>query len=319
MNLGPERRVVWAAAGLAALSLLLFGLEWRTLAALEDKTAYAVRQDLRQAGDAVVRGMYAYLAAEARVLDELDHPTLHHGSSDDLAAAVERAGIRSSAASAVFALVNCECGDKRNSVERHRGGLPQTVTAQRDEEIRNAARRAHPLPYSRAGVTPPDGGVFVFLAAAPAVTMGFEVAGEVWRGPVVAAAARRAPRQPGQPEMEFAVTTLAGGSAAEFGEALPGARLAAGYRGVTVAGLARKQFWMRLGLVALVLGSIGFGVIFALRGMQKEARFLAQMSHEMKTPLATIHLYAETLEMGRWPPEKRTTICAGRRSHGWPR
>jgi two-component system phosphate regulon sensor histidine kinase PhoR len=105
--------------------------------------------------------------------------------------------------------------------------------------------------------------------------------------------------------MEFSVTSDEG---AEFGDALGGLRLAAGYRGVTVAGLARKQFRMQLGMVTVVLGSILFGVVFTLRGMQKEAGFLAQMSHEMKTPLATIHLYAETLEMGRVAsPEKRAT------------
>jgi two-component system phosphate regulon sensor histidine kinase PhoR len=294
-----------AACGLVALTLLLFAMEWRTLAALEAKTAHAVRQDLRQAAETVVRGMYAYLEAESRALHELDHRTLHRGDSQDLAGAVERAMYRTDVASAVFVVTSCGCPGVPQSVARERGGSPRPIPEERAHVLRSAARRAHPLPFSNRRdlwIAPAaDGGVLVFQSLEPNV-VGFEVPLATWQGKVLADVAKRTP------ELEFSIASAGEENTADFGPALGGARLSAGYRGMTVAGLTRKQFRMQLGMVAVVLGSIAFGVVFTLRGLQKEARFLAQMSHEMKTPLATIHLFAETLEMGRVASsEKRET------------
>jgi signal transduction histidine kinase len=263
------RRVMLAACGLVALTLLLFAMEWRTLTALEAKTAHAVRQDLRQAAETVVRGMYAAIEAEAASFVLPDRRTLHHGSPDELSAAFRRTKERA------FAHISCGCGTPPNTV-----GLPA-------EAILTAAGRARPLRRDVWIASGPDDRIFVFRSLEPTI-VGFQLS----RDRLLAEAAKA------YPELEFTATS----SPDEI------VRLSAEYRGISVAGLARKQFRMQLGMVAVVLGSIAFGVVFTLRGLQKEARFLAQMSHEMKTPLATIHLFAETLEMGRVAsPEKRET------------
>jgi signal transduction histidine kinase len=160
----------------------------------------------------------------------------------------------------------------------------------------------------------PNSGVFVFRSVDAGMAprsnfIGFEIPGSVLGGKVLEDLVATIPREAGQPELTFAMgpsAKLEPDAGSEFGAAIPGLKLAAGYRGTTIAALARKQFWMHLGMIALVLGSIAFGLIFTLRGVQRESRaaavktaFLAHVSHEMKTPLAAIHLYAETLEMGR--------------------
>jgi signal transduction histidine kinase len=83
-------------------------------------------------------------------------------------------------------------------------------------------------------------------------------------------------------------------------------KLGAGYRGTTTAALARRQFWQNLTLSLLALTLLGGGALLMLRVIARERRLLAakatfvsNVSHELKTPLSLIRLFAETLEMGR--------------------
>jgi signal transduction histidine kinase len=93
---------------------------------------------------------------------------------------------------------------------------------------------------------------------------------------------------------------------AGFGPLFPMWELAAGYRTTTIEALARQQFRNNLLLTALVLGCLLAGILLMLRAAAREARlaelksaFVSNVSHEMKTPLALIRLFAETLELGR--------------------
>ncbi|TNE72030.1 HAMP domain-containing histidine kinase [bacterium] len=74
---------------------------------------------------------------------------------------------------------------------------------------------------------------------------------------------------------------------------------------------AQRSFrsWLVIGLIVLVLG-ITFGLLF--RFWKKEQHitqlktdFVANVSHELKTPLALIRMNAETLSLGRVPTEEK--------------
>ena len=312
------RRVALAAGGLLCLTLLLFAVEWNTLASLETRTAYAVRQDLRRTAETAVQRMYAYLETQGvAAFGGLDHKTLHNRNPAALEATLRRALQSVESASSVFAEPFCACGDSPTALEFSREApAPRPLTGDRLLRIREAARAARPLPFSNRSdiwIAPEGSGVLVFRSM-PDVgprskAIGFEIPAAVWAGTVLQHAVATLARDPGQPELEFAIQPPGHSehdATADFGPALGGARLSASYRGTTIAALARKQFWTHLGMIALVLGSIAFGLLFTVRGVRKESRaagvksaFLAHVSHEMKTPLATIRLYAETLEMGR--------------------
>lgn len=82
--------------------------------------------------------------------------------------------------------------------------------------------------------------------------------------------------------------------------------MALGYEGATIDSLARANFRRSLLLTAFVLALLVAGVALTLRAAARELRlaeakstFVSNVSHELKTPLALIRLFAETLELGR--------------------
>ena len=99
---------------------------------------------------------------------------------------------------------------------------------------------------------------------------------------------------------------------ASLAPALPRWTAAAGHRGMTVEALAADNFRKGLALQAFVLCCLALGITLILRSAAREARlaraksaFVSNVSHELKTPLALICLFAETLELGRVKdPEK---------------
>ncbi|MGH9851619.1 MAG: sensor histidine kinase [Blastocatellia bacterium] len=90
-----------------------------------------------------------------------------------------------------------------------------------------------------------------------------------------------------------------------FTPVFPKMELAIGYRGTTLETLARKNFYQGLLLTACVLSLLVIGVALTLRAAAREVKlaqaksaFVSNVSHELKTPLALIRLFAETLELG---------------------
>ena len=83
-------------------------------------------------------------------------------------------------------------------------------------------------------------------------------------------------------------------------------RMEAGFRNTTIEGAAQQQFQESLALSLFVLSLLVLGIILTLRATAREIRlaeakstFVSNVSHELKTPLALIRLFAETLELGR--------------------
>jgi signal transduction histidine kinase len=91
-----------------------------------------------------------------------------------------------------------------------------------------------------------------------------------------------------------------------FAPAFPQWKLALGYKNTTVEQLARDNFTKNLLLTLLLLSILILGIILTLRATSREMKlaeakstFVSNVSHELKTPLALIRLFAETLELGR--------------------
>jgi signal transduction histidine kinase len=83
-------------------------------------------------------------------------------------------------------------------------------------------------------------------------------------------------------------------------------KLGIGYPDTTVAALAHSQFRQNVLFIVLGLALLVLGLAVALRATRRELKlveaketFVSNVSHELKTPLALIRLFAETLEMGR--------------------
>jgi signal transduction histidine kinase len=91
-----------------------------------------------------------------------------------------------------------------------------------------------------------------------------------------------------------------------FGSIFPRWDLALGYKNTTIEALASDNFQKNLMLTLFVFSLLIFGIILTLRATAREMRlaqakstFVSNVSHELKTPLALIRLFAETLELGR--------------------
>jgi len=87
---------------------------------------------------------------------------------------------------------------------------------------------------------------------------------------------------------------------------LPLWEIASAYSGTTVEDIARSQFRRNLLISLLALAALGVAAFATFTMASRETRlarmksgFISNVSHEMKTPLALISMYAETLESGK--------------------
>ena len=96
-----------------------------------------------------------------------------------------------------------------------------------------------------------------------------------------------------------------------FGDALPAWRLAL-YEpaGLSPRDAVRRQAWLFTAAFGLLLGLIALGLFATYRLVRRESEmarlksdFVANVSHDLKTPLALIRMFGETLEMNRAPDE----------------
>jgi signal transduction histidine kinase len=98
-----------------------------------------------------------------------------------------------------------------------------------------------------------------------------------------------------------------------FGEALPTWRVALYQpQGLSARGDVRRQAMLFTAAFALLLVVIALGLVATYRLLRHETEmarlksdFVANVSHDLKTPLSLIRMFAETLEMDRVPDDQR--------------
>jgi signal transduction histidine kinase len=93
---------------------------------------------------------------------------------------------------------------------------------------------------------------------------------------------------------------------ASLAPVLPRWEATAGFQTADVDTLARASFEKGLWFTVLVVAVLLAGIVMIVRAAMRELQlaevkqtFVSNVSHELKTPLALIRLFAETLEMGR--------------------
>jgi signal transduction histidine kinase len=145
--------------------------------------------------------------------------------------------------------------------------------------------------------------------------VGFEVKLEQLRSALL----ERAARTPTKTEMEVGIVPrgdphYADGSMAvlrDLSPLVPGWRVSIRPRdpGIASRYMARQR-WIYGTMLALLVAGMVLGVVLVMRDLSRERRlsqlrtdFVANVTHELKTPLTSIRMFAETLQLGRTSSE----------------
>jgi signal transduction histidine kinase len=97
-----------------------------------------------------------------------------------------------------------------------------------------------------------------------------------------------------------------------FDPPFSGWKAEAGFKNTNLEALARASFLQSAGATVLVMVCLLGGIALTLRATDREARlaqaksnFVANVSHELKTPLSLLSLFSEILELGRVKNEEK--------------
>lgn len=93
---------------------------------------------------------------------------------------------------------------------------------------------------------------------------------------------------------------------------LPGYHLGIALKGTTIDDLVADRKFTSLGILTLLILTLGIGIVFVYRNIRRElylsqakSEFVSNVSHEIRTPLSLIGMFAETLEDGRVTSEEK--------------
>lgn len=93
---------------------------------------------------------------------------------------------------------------------------------------------------------------------------------------------------------------------------IPDYRLGISLTGETIDSLVNQRAFTNLSLIVVLIIVLLIGIYIVFRNVRKEIEisqmksdFVSNVSHELKTPLAMISMFAETLEMGRVRTEEK--------------
>lgn len=110
----------------------------------------------------------------------------------------------------------------------------------------------------------------------------------------------------GKPIVPSAPELTGGAAHASLAPVFPQWEATAGFRTTDIDALARASFEKGVWFTALVAAVLLAGIAMIVRAAMRELKlaevkqtFVSNVSHELKTPLALIRLFAETLELGR--------------------
>jgi signal transduction histidine kinase len=306
---------VLAVAALAP-ALALCVLQYRSLAELKTKTAATARESLHQVLAASTRRFEADIQElAAGVLNPIAAP-----EPPDSSELVSRFGGARRAHPAIhkaFLVSQCVCKGEPFAVLSSDGvtSLHEPLRSERMQPILRAFREARSTGeslkyYAESGGVPL---IYAFRILDPkrVVFVGLAIDASAILLQVL-------PRPAAEP-VAFSLVYSGGrhlwdsgkpmsGSEAEirFGPLAAAWTLQASHTGATIESLANRQFERGIGLMALVMMCLVFGTAMTVRAANREARaaamqsaFIANISHEMKTPLSLIRMFSETLQMGR--------------------
>ena len=307
-------------------------LQYRTLVSLQSETPIAIRESLRQTIRAYARSLEERITKISYdSLARLRRLDYDGQSQDELLAGLKEVLSDSPALDQISVAHLCECPSRFAAVVTAGGARIDAGEKAGDWPLGRYLARARPtLPSERASNRlaflhveierePDFAGLYVFQRSGELISCVRISRKSLLRLVDEVAERRTEDSESGELSAEFHLVHETGGAPINpgspssgyelhepLGEPLTGWALGAIYRGRSISEITRESLRYNLALMAAVLMALVFGVVLSLRAVARQAKlaelksaFVSNVSHEMRTPLALISLYSETLEMGR--------------------